>query len=197
MPRLRITSPRWRLPAKVPSGESSVLHLLWTSCQYLDCTKENTPSSTGRVDDAKLRTFLSSSGCLGVCVYVLLLRGKKSLRKVGSVFRKICSIVHQQRRQQPAALRVFDSLSRARPVRPHSIVLNIYTGIIISRFDAFGMKCESGDLSCQPIPEPPTAVSLLLQCPIISWPSEPFFLPNENNNFVRYVGPVAPPLFIA
>ena len=71
MPRLRITSPRWRLPAEVPSGESRVLHLLWTSCQYLDCTKENTPSSTGRVDDAKLRTFFVFvwlSGCVCVCM---------------------------------------------------------------------------------------------------------------------------------
>ena len=49
--------------------------------------------------------------------------------------------------QQCAAALVEQPLARF--VRPHSIIMNIYTGIIISRFDAFGMKCESGDLSCR------------------------------------------------
>jgi len=117
---------------------------------------------------------------------------------VGFVFRKICDIVQQP----PARFDWSNSLPRASALS-HSIIVNIYTGIIISRFDAFGMKCESGDLSCQPIPEPPTrglvafAVSDHIMAFGAFFPPHDGPVPNENNNFVRYVGPVAPPLFMA
>lgn len=110
--------------------------------------------------------------------------------------------------QQCAAALVEQPLARF--VRPHSIIMNIYTGIIISRFDAFGMKCESGDLSCRrPLLRQTRATDgrprsrCRCNCPInfLSWeggPTEGALLsssptvPTENNNFVRYVGPMAP-----
>lgn len=97
--------------------------------------------STGR-EDAKLRLLLLACLLRPTC---------KEVAKVGSVFSKNmqqCAAVQQRAcfdwsNCLPPACFVVRAFAR------HSILMNIYTGIIISRFDAFGMKCESGDLSCR------------------------------------------------